>query len=1059
MQNAVITKSILFSVFLALTWSLQARADTVLDGMPGFIPLQPGLSSPASDLVYQGKKLQPDQVTELGKQGIDISTLEPSTDNDIYNGTNNFSVNADSTAQMKAIGLDPSQAVRYFDFNTSRSGNFRFSASQAQGLFRAQKNFTFFASGNAHTILLRKAFLEKLGYHVPPIARVPEIRVQFNNPGARDSFLQRMHDTTYGEVLKRWAKLPNDDSYDLILNDVLVMSNQAEIYNLALGYLTTGIINDFRMFRSMAALYELLNWDESVNSLYWTYSRIVSNNLVLNFKDADNFVGNYEDARWMASKVAKLTRQDFVEAVAKTDTPDAVQKSLVERLLSRRNEMINIFKINAAKIAFNPDISELPDLVKGKLTREDWPGYGSRFSLSDPESPFSKGEGINFLKSKVLANLISVCIGYLNNHALPNTIEAVAQAASDAYTGALQKQIVEFLKTKKWQKIPISAWAKATYGINVITARDVVIGSYMGSENKVQLVDSIGLNFNLGAHIGVTGIPTPWNVAVLPNASFTRTYAHLRPINSVKSALRYPFKNIVVPLLEKKDANLIDQIVQTIPDKDPSSEQLESIKAAVNSFKDNLGIGESIVITDSVGPSLAIQAGANPTKLTGLYASVTAQQLFLSRTHIFRSDENTIQVYKDLGRESKLRLAVTLKAFIPIITISGLHNNGMAKTKFYSVNIKPDLDMNPKLKSNLVDLKQVITSNSFEALEADQKPYQFKTDFSQSRADFTLLFFRAAALDSLQTIDVTKPASDDLPESTHSYIRRTLGKMHGNNFSTVINNSINATIGELSKNSDVFLNAAETDRPSDSTFGDSVIRSVSLDASINSDKKISEPFVVINTTWAGWRASQNKLKKILAIIAKKFGQSTFPEIGLHDTAHIDLYQVEMYYNIYGEGIAYFLYLPSDMIKDIFEKYKTRPLIEQKPDTGPHNQHDQIVRYHNVYVPDLVQELFAKLNASKDTNEYTENLLKLISFSESYLSKDGVFALFGGEQNVLAGSKITGFRSGDEQGDKALISNSLGEFGSPKISGPIEEVRALTGSSGTEFYIFWLMERL
>jgi len=57
------------------------------------------------------------------------------------------------------------------------------------------------------------------------------------------------------------------------------------------------------------------------------------------------------------------------------------------------------------------------------------------------------------------------------------------------------------------------------------------------------------------------------------------------------------------------------------------------------------------------------------------------------------------------------------------------------------------------------------------------------------------------------------------------------------------------------------------------------------------------------------------------------------------------------------------------------------------------------------------------------------------------------------------SKIDGFREGDEDGDRVILSNSFGEFGSIHSQGPLYDVLQQTDMLEGEFFIYWLMTRL
>jgi len=55
---------------------------------------------------------------------------------------------------------------------------------------------------------------------------------------------------------------------------------------------------------------------------------------------------SWADARWMALRIAKLSRADLERCFAESGWPSFAQKVAVERLISRRNELIQPFRLD-----------------------------------------------------------------------------------------------------------------------------------------------------------------------------------------------------------------------------------------------------------------------------------------------------------------------------------------------------------------------------------------------------------------------------------------------------------------------------------------------------------------------------------------------------------------------------------------------------------------------------------------------------------------------------------------------------------------------------------------
>jgi hypothetical protein len=136
----------------------------------------------------------------------------------------------------------------------------------------------------------------------------------------------------------------------------------------------------------------MLDTPESINLMPWQAGRIVLNNLKLyHTQDLDTGYGtSWEDARWIGRRLFKLSRLDLEEIVSKSYYPDAVEKLLIEKVVSRRNDLVKLLSLDKEFVAlkFNPDVTLGADLIKGEVVKEFFPGYSSRFSYGDPESPF-----------------------------------------------------------------------------------------------------------------------------------------------------------------------------------------------------------------------------------------------------------------------------------------------------------------------------------------------------------------------------------------------------------------------------------------------------------------------------------------------------------------------------------------------------------------------------------------------------------------------------------------------------------------------------------------------
>gem|GEM_PF-1203860 len=102
----------------------------------------------------------------------------------------------------------------------------------------------------------------------------------------------------------------------------------------------------------------------------------------------------YSDARWMVRLIARLTRQQITDAVSLAGWPESLRKLVVEKLISRRNQLVKAFFLEGEKTPEGEPITLLdfdrylttPDnaVVNGKLKTYRFKGhpqyYGPRLN-------------------------------------------------------------------------------------------------------------------------------------------------------------------------------------------------------------------------------------------------------------------------------------------------------------------------------------------------------------------------------------------------------------------------------------------------------------------------------------------------------------------------------------------------------------------------------------------------------------------------------------------------------------------------------------------------------
>ncbi len=833
------------------------------------------------------------------------------------------------------------------------------------------------------------------------------------------------------------------DSETIEIQDLVAMPSQDIYYNLAMGFLTPEIIGGRRILNSLLVPYSLANIPESVNLFNWNAGRIVNKQLLLDFEIAENFNPSFEDARWITRRIVNLSREDFSEIVKKSYFPKEVEIVVTEKLIARRNQLKNLLSLEGNDLKFDPNISEGKFLKKGKLLLENYPGYASRFSFGDPESPLSGTEIGNFIGSTAVSQGISGAINYISSEYLNNQNQlesSLMQRQQDLYL----EQFFKYLTTGVMSNIPFGIWIYPTFGGSLILSREVVIGSYLGTDNKLQLADVVGFSVNAGVFANVEGITTPIPLSVTGNAQvqYARTFSHLKPIASFKASFKYPFRNVIVPYLQRKAGKEFVNFLATGNLNEMKEEDKQKlITETMEKFKKEISVGESIIISDSLifGANAALGTGYG--KVIKLNGQIGVSNYTLSRLHIFRKDENTIHVYKDVGNTSSLILAFSFRAVAPILDLTIKEGGGYAKTKFYSLDIN---SKNSAIIEHIQALKGLFRNSSLEVLNKISKPYILKHKYAESMVNLGLTAFSVTNLNDRDQIEIQHPEG-----AKKTFFQSNEFTRRGLNIEEFAIETLDGALGTFTKTG-INLPPLSKGSPADSILGSGFLYSSTFEGELSNNFKegifkkgdLSSTFGTINKSFRGFIISKNKAKKIVDELNKKYSVSLYPEEVLSQTKNLFLYEISLNILVYENGIEHFSELSEEEFESIIRKHIIGGAKSLKL--------AQLVNRFKLYKWHLERRNYEKYSL------YGRSLLSLF---ERYLSLDGFKEILGGDSNFFVFSKISGFRNEDEAGDTAIISNSIGQFGSEKTQGPISSIMNQLGMTPSEFYAYWIRSRV
>ncbi len=1013
---------------------------------PGTIPLKYERQA-ASDLVFKGKILLPDEARKLYESGQikDLADLNPISDSVIWKNE----LPKGPFTQQDEMGLN----IQYdeFDYVSETevpNGRFGFIVSK-KNIDGKTRSYQILFDVQSHNVLLRKTLLRKLGYQVPPTQRLAKFKIRFKGAFSKSEFVKEIERKTFLENDRWIVEGKETEDGDLIVQDAIVFEGTNDsIYNLARGDMSASVIQGRRLMNALLVPYNFTDVTESLNVFPWNPGRIFNSQLSLPYADAEEFSTSYEDARWITRRILKLTRADLQDVVASAEYPLEVANLLLEKLVARRNflrEKLNLIT-ESVELPVDSKISTTARLQQGKLIGEKWDGYASRFAATDPDSPLSGDEIFGLFKSKAMSNVISNVVSEFNNRYVPKA--DLGYKLIDHQLDVAAHQFAQFITTGEVKAVPFGFWATPTYNGNVIISREVVAGNYLGSENLVQVADTVGVAADYGIFIGADGLPAKVMFNAQAKAFLVRTYTHLKPIHSIKAALKEPFRNMIVPWLKSNQANPIDRILDLEKSREKLGEEEfdKQLKEQLEEFKKRLGVGESLIVQTSVGPDLSFAVGYGITKDLQAYVTLRDKLTALTRLHIYRKDENTIQIYRDPAVYNVLDISLGLNAKIQVLDLGWSWIKGSARTEFYQLDVSGDLEANPKLFENLAAVRRVLRQSRTDAVKKIQKPWLFDHDFAEKDFHFNFLWLRYLSANSFDKIKITHPEGQ-----AKDFIRKTIGKRTGNDYESVTIDVVESLVSEYT-GKNVNLNTTNNGNPGDTFKGKSYTHQVNFEGEIGvnngtSQIDLSNAYLGIDYRWKGWDISNSAAQNILDKMSQKYGQNLFPKFTLNETKKIQFYSIELTVNLYEDAVQNLISLTDAQIGALYASYNAYP-------NHPKEFLETWMRQFSGYIKKI-----KSAHAKGDTSEVAEKVAKLVNHAESTLTYVGFKTAVGGEQNLFAKGVIRGFRVGDENGDNDIFSHTLGQIGSTQPSGPLRSIQNQVGVGEGEMFIYWLLNRL
>lgn len=1044
-----ITKRMLFAVvLLTLTHASfaqdLAKFDLEYNGNPA-----KDLINPATEEVYTKREL-----IDLYATGFDLSLLNPKL-TDVWDGKS-----TDITdSSLDNLEINQRKSYDYVEKIAAPIGSFRFSIRDRNS--SNQKHYSVWVAKDSRANLLRKNILRKLGYKVPKISQTNKLKLKFNGLVSLNSFIEDLELATFADSA-RWKVSQNDNTFELTLQDVLVIESNFIFYDLSLGQLP-GIVNHRRVLNSLLIPYAVTDVRESVDGLSWDLGKVDNKKLLLDTVGSTDFTTTANDAKWILRKMAKFTHNDFKEIVDQAFYPSSVGTLLVEKLKSRFISLYRSYNMPDGEIShltYNANISDRSgELKRGRLTINNWEGHAARYSFEDTESPLSTSEIKAYFKSRVYSAMISNLVSYFNDNYLYET--DIQEEAIKQQIQAKQNQIINLLETGQYERIPFSTWAIPTAKGHINASRDIVTGSYLGTDNRIQIADTLEFVGGLGVFVGTLGLPTEYQAYATAGVQLSRAYTHVKSIKSIKKALKEPYRNILVPSYKNGMGNNLQSIIEQLQSEEFTSleeeEKSEKLGDILKGLKDVMEVGESLIISTNLMFSGAITGGVSY-EIVDAILNLNLRKVNLWRYHLVRTDENTIQIYKSNASSFAGGFALRLNVYMPILSYRYTKNKGTVRTMFNQLSINKGMEVKDLVR-NLTEFKQLITDNSPELLNARKKPFYIDHNFKEKSTDSSFLHNKSIKIELTDNIKLTHPEGFET-----DIIVRSTGKLKGKDYMQVAVDALNSVIEEVLDYDNIEINNPGSGVPGDTYKGKSFSRVTTYEEAINiEDTDIPfTPYAEIKSQWKGWSAGPNTLSEIQSFIENKYGRDIFPDDIFLGTRQIQLYNVDVIMSIYERGLQNLIrYTPSEF-ENILRRYMDIPNYGNLPMSTPRSRRGSIVREsREERVIRKAKQAYDRLKgrrrlSAEDKAKYMEQIVNVCELTLPF----NIFKqMLGGDEHFYLKGYVNGFRVGVENGEEPLISHSLGEYDSELTKGTFNTIREAIKISQGELGAYWFLRRI
>ncbi len=1004
--------------------------------IPGFIPLN-GPSKFSSDLLFEGELIGEFDFENKQALGLDASELEPQSKYLLKN-----------PQQIGDVLLNEDSKEFYFSGSIrTPKGEHWFGVDSPDNI-----NYEILLSNKNHNYLVRTALLSLLGYKVPKAKWYKEVQINFNSKDEVDEFLYDMKVQTLqietDDLKKLWVTEVGDKHVKL--RDVVMTEFANGEFNPAGGLIYSDKAKDKRALNALLVPYTFADIPSSINSLNWSLGSLIENHYVLNYYLARSFSTTKGDLYWMANKLAKLNRDDIVQIVEFAKYPIEVKKILVEKLISRRDSLIKDLKLDFE--LGNPDtkISHKPILKDGKLIEEEidkvkdkepYKFYASNFVFGDFENPITLSKAYSYFKAEGISSGLTYLLDAFHNEFPIGT--DISAKLGEEYKDAVFRHLVNFVETGEAQEFNVGTVTVPYVGFNLHGSRDVIIGGK--NEENISLMLSQSFGYSIGAGVfGITdSVGSRLSLRGNVEARIQRMFSNLRPLSDVDQLNEQPLMDILVNFHK---SSLVSDLEEHV-----SETKVEDTKEFLKTLKENLAMGESLVITDSLnfsGQSSAF-APINPTIVIG--NNLFKNNAIARRTNIVRSGENTLQIYRGLSDLDAFSFGISGYALnIPTVSFSWSDMVGEMDTNIYEINI------NTATSEELLAFLSFFKENDTRYLRESFYKGKIKHKYEVDTSSFSFFWWRNSKSEGENSIELSNT------KGWKANILRKFNKsISGKNLSFFVSS---------------FFNLLYEDRTFDSYHLEGLLSkivekfgkddySVKIEYQDYNERSkdffwTDNGFMQIHYNWNGFRDSADDLKEKMTDFNNEFDEKRtfFPVKKLDNTSSVLYYNMNVFFNIYKGGIKRLLNLKKSEFADTFAKYKKS---RRKMPNHKKCRNGNLYRYEEpikaCYF--LIYDYYVDVINDEDlpSSERTEKLIDFITYLKNRMKLEGLMSLLGkdhrGGYNYYIYGSLNGIRYGDERGLVDSISaNTIGNRNGLYPFGPLQYIHQESGINFSELYL-------